>query len=714
VVTGVEVINIYNTLTTQDIFGGLAVDASKFVGSQQIWQIDGANSITKLGGAQTAGFRGDDVDGFVVTASGAVANIAFDGAKPISGTIDFSVAGTALSTVNIAGTFASAATKAGTTITSGTNVTTLSINSSLAAKSALTLVDGFEADGGNKVTTLNLNISKDATVDATDLRNLTVVNAAASTGGITLDLYTDGRSVNSITTGSGDDVVTLNTVFTGTVVSASVSTGAGDDDITVITDELRTGKITVDAGTGDDFINLVGATITAEDSINGGTGNDVVMIAGSAAARVAENLVILRNKITNVETLAFAGTEGALDASTLKNVFAKLAFVDVGDAADSVVTNVTVEDIIVIDGANINVSAKDYVATKSFGGDLNVVVTTDDYAASGNVSAPYIVKSKVTAKGEDLTLSVVANSSSENGRGEGEETNSGTPISALLAVELEGDIKTATVNLSSSVNSKSGVANAINAALVDINTEATGGQLTSLTTVNLSGNGIAFIQNENNSKLASVSALGLNSTIGSYYEFNEYDAAVLFGSNQQESYFAHQVYGGDYISGDKSFGLIYNTSNAAVAETITLGNSIDIIKFDGGSTFAKMDKVIGLNLELNAAGSALSNQSDAIFVVGSGFVTNNGTADFAKLSSLEISSIAQKAGNNLDLYLTEVAKLAQDQVVFQLNGNTYVFVDGGDTAVLENADQVIELVGSINLDALLVSLNNPAGSMFAV
>jgi len=232
---------------------------------------------------------------------------------------------------------------------------------------------------------------------------------------------------------------------------------------------------------------------------------------------------------------------------------------------------------------------------------------------------------------------------------------------------------------------------------VTLNTEAvstdvapTSNNLTSLTTVTLNGNGIAFVENEDGSKLATVEASGLDSTINAPYTFNENDAGVLFGVNGE---LVLSIFEGAYEIGDKSFGLILNSKNASVAETITLGDSVDIILSNNSSTFEKMDVINNLNLVVDASGE-LTNQSDVLWV--------NGVTDFEKLSPSDITY----TGNIFELYLTEVAALDVDEVVFQFGGNTYVYVDkAGANDILDFDDTVIELTGLINLDALVASLN---------
>ncbi len=103
VVNSVEIVNVFNT-ESETPFGGVAIDASKFVGVQQLWQIDGANDITKLASSTTAGFRGNgDVDVAIAAAAGnSSINVVFD--QTDAGEADLEVSGASLNTVNLGGT----------------------------------------------------------------------------------------------------------------------------------------------------------------------------------------------------------------------------------------------------------------------------------------------------------------------------------------------------------------------------------------------------------------------------------------------------------------------------------------------------------------------------------------------------------------------------------------------------------------------------------
>ena len=60
---------------------------------------------------------------------------------------------------------------------------------------------------------------------------------------------------------------------------------------------------------------------------------------------------------------------------------------------------------------------------------------------------------------------------------------------------------------------------------------------------------------------------------------------------------------------------------------------------------------------------------------------------------------------DLDLALKDAAASAKDSLVFQLGGDTYVYHDAGTVGQIDAADTVVKLTGTVDLDALVLSLN---------
>jgi len=83
-------------------------------------------------------------------------------------------------------------------------------------------------------------------------------------------------------------------------------------------------------------------------------------------------------------------------------------------------------------------------------------------------------------------------------------------------------------------------------------------------------------------------------------------------------------------------------------------------------------------------------------------VTGSGTTFVKKTTGLT---------GSLDANLTTVGALTDANVVFQNGGNTYIYRDintgvGTSAAGLDDGDQVIELIGLVNLDLLILALNS--------
>ena len=220
-VKNVEIINVYNkTGATFAETGG--IDASKFVGSQQIWQIDGATNVTALANGQTAGFR--DTGGartLTTVAAATEINVALDNAAN-SSTFTLTSAATAskVATASVAGSI-EAGEGAGDAGPAGYKAgLTLKLNDSI--KTLNLALEGDNVD----LSVYNNNEGKNPA------SKLVTLNAADSTAGIWLDatdlLDSAGLALETISFGSGNDSLQFNTVNL-TAEEVSVSLGAVRD-----------------------------------------------------------------------------------------------------------------------------------------------------------------------------------------------------------------------------------------------------------------------------------------------------------------------------------------------------------------------------------------------------------------------------------------------------------------------------------------------------
>lgn len=621
-VKNVEIINItgaQNIVAAGATAGAAAtVDASYFAGSTTVNLVAPTAAVTVNGlSGKTLGVQGK-----------ATATV----------TGNFGSAG--LATVQLTGA-SDAATTAGNAVINlaGAGIKTVTVNGSgratIDASTSATAV----------VETLNINATGSLTLDASaEAASIKTINAAGSTAGVTLSgAYV---AAETITTGSGGDTFTVDLTTPGK--TATVNSGAGADTITI----ASALAVNVNAGAGDDTI-IFSRALIATDVVNGGEGKDTLTINNTAIA--ASDLEILKAAVTNVETLKFSAAAKGVDASALSQ-FSTFSFTTDG----GVITKVADAQNIVTT-ADVSVTAANYVAgtattDTTYAGKLMVDVNGSTVAVAANPAAtPPIAGSAasptvVTANADSITLNVKAVAA----------TSSAAGIATFA--ELTGDVKSATVNLTNSVNAAtSGTATndiLANFSLTTSDADSAGAftNLGALTTLTLTGNGSAVVNNGEAGVLANV------------------DATAMTGK---------AAFGGTAVTG----GLDYTTS-ANVMETIKLGAGHDVVRFSAtSSTYTKMDTVTGLTLVKNAAGSLDAAASDDISING-----------------LTFTKAATITGSTFGLVLTNLgASTTDNNVVFQFGGDTYAYSDVGNDG-LGNNDIVVKLTGTIDLDLLVSAL----------
>jgi len=658
-VKNVETINIFNA-EAGTVYGGAAVDASKFVGATAVWQIGRETAITNVGASTTAGFRAIAQADVAVTASAATVGIALDNVTGADATnaSTVTVDGTKLTSVTLSGALVENETYAAGT---GTDEASVALNATI-AKDAQTF-------------TLNSSLNTTLTVDnaATSTKDVTTIAAAASTGNIT---FVGGAAVSSITTGTGDDTVTLATALTATTKAATVNTGDGDDTITVTAtgaadagstvtvnagagdDEITVAlndnvKYNISGGAGDDLITLTG-TIKTGDIIDGGEGKDTIGVAGKTTGYVANDYLAYTKVLKNFEAIKFTTATTGFDASQVAG-FKEFTFDSTGT-----ITKVAADQIVTTAGA-LDITAAGYTAAGGTGNASSTVYSTD--TATGALTVNVVESAIVTAKGASIALTVTADSNEA----------ATTDGAANVLATLRGDVKTATVNLVNGVDADDGAA----VASVNVTTAATAAgtgpytQLGGLTSLTLTGNGSATVVNVANTKLATVDASALASV----------DAA-----------------------GDAAAGLTYTSTNAA-AETIKLGAGVDVITlnasvYGGVGAAHAWDTVTGLNLVIEGTGAAATyaEGSDELVIGANGWAAAKFTTTETDLD-LVLAAAAQNLGARTDNV---------DALVFTVAGNTYVFADTGTGAgtagALDAGDTVVQLTGAVDQDDLIVAL----------
>ena len=350
-VNDVEVVNI-TWADNSAVAGSSLLNVSNYSGVEQLWQINASDDVTNATGDMTVGYRGIPAtrlnDDITMATGETTANIALDNSV---GSVDTNGA----TTVNVAGTKA-----AGTF--------TLNVNATGAA------------------TSVAVNTAV-ATTIATALGTVTTVDASASTGDIT---YTTTNDV-SVSTGSGDDTVTVGSL----AANATVNLGAGDDKL---------------LGTG---------TVPATAMIDGGEGTDS---AGSALFNAGN-----AGKFSNFENISLTGT-GTLDLNLVTASTITGLSIDTANTAS--VTNATTNQ-------SLTVTASGTTSSIGFTG---VTGSSDTYTINFDAETTGTTAAPTTVDAGTVTVDGIENLNIGSGAAEGVAANEITlTASTLQTVTITGD-----------------------------------------------------------------------------------------------------------------------------------------------------------------------------------------------------------------------------------------------------------------------------------
>lgn len=527
----------------------------------------------------------------------------------------------------------------------------------LAPKNGVTNIN-LAVTAGKDVESFAVNTSTATTLTLTNGagKSIKSVDVSGSTGSV--DYQTAGAAVASIKGGAGSDKLTNSFAGTATATAATLNGGAGNDTLNVLVTKGVATAVTaaVDAGEGNDTVNLTingGVTYT----VNVGDGNDTVAItntvkttdkidggAGTDTVSLAPLAATLVADDYIVFNKVLTGFETLKLTTAVTNLDAsQLAanYATLDLSTGSTVTKVGTQEVIA--HGNVTVEAAGYKA---------VVAPATEATYAGTLQITSVASGTVTAKAETVNLAVKA---SANGNGAANNT---------VSTDLAGDAKTATVTLSAAKDDNGTTVTTddqLDTAKLTFTNAVANTKLTSLT---ISGNGAANVTNAVNTELVTVDASGLASAD---------------------------------IDGKAVVGLTYTSANAK-AETIKLGTGLDVVTLNA-STYGKMDTVEGLNLVLNTAKTAFD------LTKGDGLNIGAQTAAFQKFTTSQ---------TDFDLALKDAAayeKVAgagtpsDNHLVFQLGGNTYVFVDAGtDVDLIDAGDTVVKLTGLVDLDVLVAGL----------
>jgi hypothetical protein len=499
------------------------------------------------------------------------------------------------------------------------------------------------------VTSLTVNTNQKTTLTVTDgagsTRHVATIDASASSGAVTYD-GTLQTSVVTVRTGAGDDTVTVAGVTaaaTSTAAPLNSTISTGAGNDAITVKTTGTGLTIVDAGAGDDTITI-NKLGGAALIVTGGDGNDAVAIMGSLEATD----VVDGGGGSNTVSLAGAADRFASDYTVfnklLKN-FSTIQFTGAVAEGNLDASQLAANYTTIDLNAGSTVTKLGSQALIAHG---MLTATANGY--SSGATTTYAGTIKVTEKATgiiDASADVLSLAVMADSAGK-------------VGATIVGDVQSAIVTLTNTVNSTSApTVDRIASVTIDNNPAMLNG-LAGLKSITLSGNGSAMVTNAATTALTTIDASALGGTLT--------------------------------VAGTASTGLNYTSSNTK-AETVKLGSGIDNIKMNA-STYGKMDTVIGLNLVANAAGTALTAASDSFHV--------GWTAAFDKFATTQ---------TDLGLALKDAAAYAlanaKSNLVFTMGGDTYVFQDMGTAGSLDSADVVVKLVGTVNLDALVLALGAP-------
>ncbi|WP_167537943.1 beta strand repeat-containing protein [Sphingobium chlorophenolicum] len=634
-IQNIETVNIINTTPA----AANIADASKFVGVEELWQINAASNVTNLSEGTVAGFRNVDLSaGRNVASTDAAASVAI--------ALD-NTRGTGFSgndqLISINGGPSSATSSLNSVSVSGTIVKGNAANSDEASlilvASAGKDVETFSVDSA--VETILVVNENTTSVASADIRT---IDASASAGSILFNGSVNNGtagSVATIRTGAGDDQVQLVTATAADdsatsadeTVSATVSTAAGADDILINTtgagtttvdagdgDDVVTlnsrgdGKLTVNLGAGVDTFNVTGGeTVNAGDTIDAGAGSDTLLLNIVGAANIGA--------FSNFDVFDAAGLNKTLDVNILATNNTVTEFVTSGDVgAAAQLDNV---------GANVGyrvlgdtVLANDLVLNQTTAGALTVTLDIDEDASVG------------------------ANFSSADDAADAAVTTNATSINAVFdsafvdaATGTAGDnTGHLTINAAdaTTLSIVSGGANATNEVVFN------GADLTSVT---VSGAQDLALDLNTSTVVTSVNASALTGDLA----FNLADLAaggsVTLGS------------GDDVLVGANDRSVV--GFEKGTAEDATAQSGFDVISLAGSAQAG----------DLAVAGGEVEN----------GLLTFTGAGPATLTEALGIANLAADGAN--------------ETLVFEYLGDSYVFSQGA-------TDTVIELSGVAGLTGL--------------
>ena len=350
--TDVDVLNLSgNTAAVDYIVGSVAATKITASGSQNVTIRDSAVNLD--GVTITKALTGDatltvNIDGAVVAAeslSKVKADLfvfSADAVSTSSNTLTFAT-GASLSLAKDQTSLGLAASTAKSTISIATADDTSASGAVIdISVGALTL--------STNVTTLNITADVGSlTATSTALASTSAAVVVTGSEDVTFGAITDGKSLNA--SGSGG-VISLSTAST---TFKTITTGAGDDSITV----SGAAAYTINAGEGDNTVTITGTSVLDGTSVSTGSGSDTITVTDASA------LVIVTGEGGDTVNINKNGSNAivALGDGTDTVVFGSAGGFDLSGQADFAMIDVEVVDVT---AGDVTISAASFANDTKF------------------------------------------------------------------------------------------------------------------------------------------------------------------------------------------------------------------------------------------------------------------------------------------------------------------------------------------------------------
>jgi S-layer protein len=623
-------------------------------------------------------------------------------------------------------------------------------------------IDGTQAD---VYTTVNFNTSAESTITDVNFAAATTLNFAG-TAAATLAAATDIGAVTAINnTGSGAVTITpalgtgvtytggdaADTISIGATTKA-ITTGAGDDNVTIGATALGTGG-TVDAGEGDadvltmTFANAATATAatTFETKISGferlAISGDVAADATVALANLDDINYVTVGDVDNTITATITGAQSGFtlvnNAGTTGNGAIAVAFANDGSAdvmnvRMSAAGGADLQALTANDAETINFFTDDsattttgiaHVVSALTAGDLTTVTVTGDAGLNLTYTGTTLTTfdaSGVTDGAVTYTTGALAAASTITGStNDGDTLNAANAVAAVTMYGLGGnDSLTGSSTKANTIYGGAGNDTITGGSMADV---IDGGEGTDTFVANLAEQaGVSTTDGAviNLSDTALTQA-GVFTATGHYLT----SAAPTVAANTATYLFDTEsttnasvvdtlvsienvtgTTGTDYIVGSSAANTI---TGGAGADVMTGGSGADTFAFVAGDTGTPSatnfdtitDYVTGTD-KIDFTAGNLALVAEGTIGVGQAAISATGFATFNAADDTLAERIAA-----VEAAMTAATAVARETAVFAFGADSYVFVSDGVAGVGAN-DVLIKLTGIVAATGITLTLGD--------